>query len=143
LIGKPRVHRPTEPKRSRAARRGFAVLGTFAAVAAVSVAPTGSAQQRSSGEALFTTTYKCYACHGFDAQTGQRRLVPMRYTKEGFIMFVQNSPLPQMPAFADVPDGDLAAIYDYILTIPVDAPEVDDVPLLRDIAERQAEALSP
>lgn len=97
---------------------------------------TGDAQR---GRQLFTDTYNCYACHGFDAQTGQRRLKPMNYTQEGFISFVRNSPLPQMPAFADVPARDLADIYAYILSIPVDAPEVDEIPLLEDILQRKLE----
>lgn len=92
------------------------------------------------GKTLFSDTYNCYACHGFAAQTGDRRLVPMRYTQQGFITFVQNSPLPQMPAFPDASAQTLADIYAYIQTIPVDAPEVADVPLLRDIAARRARA---
>jgi len=100
---------------------------------------TGNAQR---GEALFTAVYKCYACHGFDAQTGQRRLKPMNYTEDGFITFVNNSPLPQMPAYADVPTEDLADVYAYILSIPIDAPEVEDVPLLSDILDRKLESLS-
>jgi mono/diheme cytochrome c family protein len=95
---------------------------------------TGDAQR---GGRLFTDTYNCYACHGFDAQTGQRRLKPMNYTQERFISFVRNSPLPQMPAFADVPARDLADIYAYILSIPVDAPEVSETPLLENILQRK------
>lgn len=93
------------------------------------------------GQELFTSVYKCYACHGFDAQTGQRRLKPMNYTQDGFTVFVKNSPLPQMPAYPDVSDSDLADIYAYILTIPVDAPDIDDVPLLRSILNSKLEAL--
>lgn len=66
----------------------------------------------------------------------------MNYTQAGFITFVKNSPLPQMPAFADVPDQDLADIYDYIRSIPPDAPALEDIELLRDIADRQQRALS-
>ena len=93
------------------------------------------------GAKLFSDTYNCYACHGFDAQTGQRRLLPMKYTQEGFITFVSRSPLPQMPAFADVPAQDLADIYAYIRSIPEDAPKVSDVPLLSDILQRKMAAL--
>lgn len=93
------------------------------------------------GAKLFSDTYNCYACHGFDAQTGERRLVPMKYTQEGFIAFVNRSPLPQMPAFADVPAQDLADIYAYIRSIPEDAPKVSDVPLLNDILNRKMAAL--
>ncbi len=98
---------------------------------------TGNAER---GKTYFSSTYNCYACHGFDAQTGQRRLKPMNYSQEGFITFVQNSPLPQMPAFPDVADQDLADIYAYILTIPIDAPSLDNLPLLQSIwAEKRRE----
>jgi mono/diheme cytochrome c family protein len=95
---------------------------------------TGNAAR---GAPLFADTYNCYACHGFDAQTGERRLLPMNYTQEGFITFVQNSPLPNMPPFPDVPAQDLADIYAYIKSIPVDAPDVASLPLLKGILERK------
>ena len=115
-----------------------------AALIAVSL----SAQQQSQavvgdaarGKPLFADTFNCYACHGFDAQSGERRLVPLNYTQEGFITFVQNSPLPNMPAFPDASAQQLADIYAYIRTIPADAPAVGDVPLLRDILERKTRA---
>lgn len=92
------------------------------------------------GEPLFADTFNCYACHGFDAQSGERRLVPLNYTQDGFITFVQNSPLPNMPAFPDASPQQLADIYAYIRTIPADAPPLEDVALLRDILERKARA---
>jgi hypothetical protein len=64
----------------------------------------------------------------------------MNYPLEGFITFVQNSPLPNMPAFPDATPQQLADIWAYIRTIPADAPAVTDVPLLRDILERKARA---
>jgi hypothetical protein len=66
----------------------------------------------------------------------------MNYTEEGFITFVQNSPLPQMPVYADVADQDLADVYAYIRTIPVDAPEVDRIPLLKNILDESIKALT-
>jgi len=99
--------------------------------------PVGDATR---GRPLFSDTFNCYACHGFDAQSGERRLVPLNYPLEGFITFVQNSPLPNMPAFPDATPQQLADIYAYIKTIPADAPPVSDVPLLRDILERRARA---
>ena len=98
---------------------------------------TGNAER---GRGLFSDTYNCYACHGFDAQTGERRLVPMKYTQDGFITFVQSSPLPQMPAFPDASAQTLADIWAYLKTVPVDAPPLDGVPLLRDILARKAQA---
>lgn len=122
-------------------------LGALAPLAATSVLAqsnegagpvTGNPQR---GENLFTSGYKCYACHGFDGQTGQRRLVPTNYTEEGFITFVRNSPLPQMPVYADVPPQDLADIYAYIRSLPVDAPAIEDLPLLEDILARTRESM--
>ena len=99
--------------------------------------PVGNAER---GRQLFSDTYNCYACHGFDAQSGERRLVPMNYPVEGFITFVQNSPLPQMPAFRDASAQTLADIWAYLKTIPVDAPSVNDLPLLRDVLARKTQA---
>jgi len=117
---------------------GASELGQLAAQPAAAPSAVGDAQR---GKPLFSDKYNCYACHGFDAQSGERRLVPMNYTQDGFITFVQNSPLPQMPVFRDVPAQDLADIYAYLRTIAVDAPAIDDVPLLREIRARQREAL--
>jgi mono/diheme cytochrome c family protein len=102
--------------------------------------PVGNAER---GQQLFSDTYNCYACHGFDAQTGERRLVPMNYPVEGFITFVQNSPLPQMPAFRDASAQTLADIWAYLKTIPVDAPPLNDLPLLRDVLARRNQAAAP
>lgn len=124
----------------------FALLGTAATLSALLIgslaaqppAPRPSVMgDATRGAQLFADTFNCYACHGFDAQSGERRLVPMNYTQDGFITFVQSSPLPQMPAFPDASAQNLADIYAYIRTIPADAPPVSDLPLLRDILERK------
>lgn len=130
------------PMRFAAAFRTRGVVASAAvlwlAQAAAQTETSGDAER---GETLFTTTYKCYACHGYDAQTGQRRLKPMRFTEDAFTVFVQNSPLAQMPSYPDAPRGALADIYAYILSIPVDAPAVADVPLLRSILDDKLDAL--
>jgi mono/diheme cytochrome c family protein len=126
-------------------RRLAAPLACVAFASGVLAALTLSAQQQTQtvsgdaarGKPLFADTFNCYACHGFDAQSGERRLVPLNYTQEGFITFVQSSPLPNMPAFPDASAQQLADIYAYIRTIPADAPAVADVPLLRDVLERK------
>jgi mono/diheme cytochrome c family protein len=123
-------------------------LASVAAAAATLLVLTTSAQPPSQsivgdaarGRPLFADTFNCYACHGFDAQTGERRLVPMNYTQEGFITFVQNSPLPNMPPFPDASAQQLADIYAYIRTIQADAPAVGELPLLRDILDRKTRA---
>jgi mono/diheme cytochrome c family protein len=133
-----------EHKPARIASAAFAAAAIACFLSANAQAPAaagalvGNAER---GAKLFSDTYNCYACHGFDAQTGERRLVPMKYTQEGFIAFVNRSPLPQMPAFVDASAQDLADIYAYIRTIPEDAPKVSDVPLLKDILDRKMSAL--
>ena len=125
-----------------------AALACAALASSAAVAISLSAQQQGQaiacdaarGQPLFADTFNCYACHGFDAQSGERRLVPLNYTQEGFITFVQSSPLPNMPAFPDASPQQLADIYAYIRTIPADAPALGDVPLLRDILERKTRA---
>lgn len=96
--------------------------------------PTGDPQR---GKEYFLT-YKCYACHGYTAQTGVRRLVPMRFPEAAFIGFVQGSPIPDMPAYRDVQAEKLADIYAYIRSIPVDAPDPASIPLLQEIRARAA-----
>jgi mono/diheme cytochrome c family protein len=120
------------------AASGAAVLGSSYAQPPPPPSVVGDAQR---GAPLYADTYNCYACHGFDAQSGERRLVPMNYTQDGFITFVQNSPLPQMPRFPDASAQDLADIYAYIRTISADAPAIDDASALREIRARQREAL--
>jgi mono/diheme cytochrome c family protein len=112
-------------------------LGAAGAQPPAAAAPVGDAAR---GRPLFADTFNCYACHGFDAQSGERRLVPLNYPLEGFITFVQSSPLPNMPAFPDATPQQLADIWAYIRTIQADAPAVNDVPLLRDILERKTRA---
>ncbi len=124
-----------------------AALACAALASGAAIALSLSAQQGQAiagdaarGQPLFADTFNCYACHGFDAQSGERRLVPLNYTQEGFITFVQSSPLPNMPAFPDASAQQLADIYAYIRTIPADAPALADVPLLRDILDRKTRA---
>jgi mono/diheme cytochrome c family protein len=130
-------------KLARASLASCAALGLLVTVAPspaqqnAGSAPVGNAER---GRQLFSDTYNCYACHGFDAQTGERRLVPLKYPIEGFITFVQSSPLPQMPAFPDASAQTLADIWAYLKTIPVDAPAVNDLPLLRDVLARKNQA---
>jgi mono/diheme cytochrome c family protein len=131
-------------------RRLAAALACVAFASGVLATLALSAQQQTQtvagdaarGKPLFADTFNCYACHGFDAQSGERRLVPLNYTQEGFITFVQNSPLPNMPAFPDASPQQLADIYAYIRTIPADAPALRDVPLLSDVLQRKNRAVA-
>lgn len=120
---------------------GGVFVTAFALLGASAIAQQTLTGNATRGEQYFNDGYKCYACHGYDAVSGARRLVPMRYTQDGFIMFVQNSPLPQMPAYNDMPAQALADVYAYVQTLPADAPEVDDLDLLSDILARQLDTI--
>ena len=91
------------------------------------------------GKQLFEKTYRCYACHGFDAQTGSPRLVPMPMTEQAFVAFLRKPPREAMPRFADVPEQDLVDVYAYIKSIAVAAPPADSIPILKDVLQRRAQ----
>src|SRR5262245_40816896 len=95
--------------------------------------PTGDAKR---GKTLFERTYRCYACHGFDGQTGTVRLVPMTRSRDAFVAFVRNPPRDAMPRYADVPERDLSDVHAYIRSIvPSKAPS-NEIPLLKELLER-------
>ena len=91
------------------------------------------------GRQLFEKTYRCYACHGFDGQTGSPRLVPMPMTEQAFVAFLRKPPREAMPKFADVPEQDLVDVYAYIKSIPVAAPPADSIPILKDVLQRRSQ----
>ena len=113
------------------------VITLFAPLSAQTPAPTGDAKR---GQELFEKTYKCYACHGYDAQTGNPRLVPMNRTQEQFLAYVRKPATPQMPKFVDPPEKDLVDVYSYIRSIPVAAAPADSIPLLKSIIDRRQKA---
>jgi mono/diheme cytochrome c family protein len=90
------------------------------------------------GKTLYESTFQCYACHGFDGQSGSPRLIPMQRDEAAFITFLRKPPREAMPKFADVPERDLADVYAYIRSIPVAAPPLDSIPLLKAILDRRA-----
>ena len=100
-------------------------------------APTGNAQR---GKTLFETSLRCYACHGFDAQTGSPRLVPMVRAEDVFLAYVRKPATPGMPSFAAIPETDLRDVYAYIRSIPQAAPNADTVPLIKGILDRRTKA---
>jgi mono/diheme cytochrome c family protein len=99
--------------------------------------PTGNAQR---GKTLFETSLRCYACHGFDGQTGSPRLVPMARAEEMFLAYVRKPATQGMPSFVAIPEADLRDVYAYIRSIPQAAPSADSVPLIKGILERRSKA---
>ena len=90
------------------------------------------------GKTLYESTFACYACHGFDGQSGSPRLIPLQRSEAAFIAFLRKPPREAMPKFADVPERDLADLYAYIRSIPVAAPPLDSIPLLKGVLDRRA-----
>jgi mono/diheme cytochrome c family protein len=116
------------------------VLGSVIAGAQPPAAPATPTGEAKHGKTLFESSLRCYACHGFDGQTGSPRLVPMARAQEAFVAYVRKPSGRGMPSFAATPEGDLADVYAYIRSIPPAAPPVDSLPLLKAIAERRAKA---
>jgi len=120
---------------------GIAALIASSAIAAAQApapaAPTGDAKH---GRELFESNLRCYACHGYDGQTGSPRLVPMARPQEAFLAYVRKPSGRGMPSFAATPERDLADVYAYIRSIPPAAPAVDSLPLLKAIVERRTKA---
>lgn len=94
-------------------------------------ATTGNAVR---GKQLYLE-YSCYACHGYNAQTGNgQRLLPPRLTEQAFRLYIRAPRTPQMPAYSTklISDVEAADIYAYILSLPRE-PELKDVPLLNQL----------
>jgi len=116
----------------------FSVSASVSAQAPTPLAaPTGNAQR---GKVLFETTLRCYACHGFDGQTGSPRLVPMARAEDVFLAYVRKPATPGMPSFAAISDQDLRNVYAYIRSIPQAAPAPESVPLLKNVLDKRMKA---
>jgi mono/diheme cytochrome c family protein len=100
-------------------------------------APTGNPQR---GKAVFETTLRCFACHGYDGQTGSPRLVPMARSEDIFLAYVRKPATPGMPSFAAMPEQQLRDVYAYIRSIPQAAPAPDSVPLIKGVLDRRTKA---
>jgi mono/diheme cytochrome c family protein len=70
--------------------------------------PAGNVER---GRTLYTVTYKCYACHGYQGETGTPRLVPMARTQDEFITYLRKPTAAAMPAYPDATAQQLADIY--------------------------------
>ena len=98
------------------------------------------------GKKLFVA-YNCYACHGYNGETGQRALVGNwghLATEQEFITFLRarGNVAPEnkstgMPNFAENTMSDQRAkdIYAYIRTFKSNAPPLKDIPALNAVIE--------
>src|ERR1700692_239511 len=124
----------------------FALL-TLSAAAQNNPAPTSPISgNAASGKALYYS-YGCYACHGYNGETGARPFVGRwgnLATEAGFISFLRGrasvapvTPSTSMPNFAEstLSDKNARDVYAYIRSFKSTAPEVKDIPTLSAIVE--------
>ena len=142
------THSGTEAQRAFFTLARRAVLCLTALVALTSLisaqapaptlaAPTGNAER---GKVIFETQLRCFACHGYDGQTGSPRLVPMARAEDVFLAYVRKPATQGMPSFAAAPEQQLRDVYAYIRSIPQAAPAPDSVPLIKGILDRRSKA---
>ena len=98
------------------------------------------------GKTLYFS-YGCYACHGYNGETGARPFVGRwgnLATEGGFIAFLRGRanvapiiPSTSMPNFGEgsLSDKQAKDIYAYIRTFKSSAPELKDIPALNAIIE--------
>ncbi|HEX6993548.1 MAG TPA: c-type cytochrome [Gammaproteobacteria bacterium] len=131
-----------------------------ALLAACVAAPLAVGQDRSApdpaiGKRLYYE-HGCYGCHGFNGETGARDLVgtnsPIVADEQTFITFLRlradQAPLlpsTRMPNYPveSLSDEDARHIYAYISSFELDAPEIDDVPVFKQILESAARPYTP
>jgi mono/diheme cytochrome c family protein len=99
-----------------------------------------------SGKALYYS-YGCYACHGYNGETGARPFVGRwgnLTTEQVFIRFLRGRanvaplvPSTSMPNFGEdsLPDKKAKDIYAYIRTFKSSAPDLKDIPTLNAIVD--------
>jgi mono/diheme cytochrome c family protein len=122
------------------AQRGGATIGNKPAPTS---AVTGNA---TAGKGIYYS-YGCYACHGYNGETGARAFVGNwgnLQTEEGFIRFLRGRanvapivPSTSMPNFGESALSDKQAkdIYAYIRTFKSNAPPLKDIPTLNTILD--------
>ncbi len=106
-----------------------------------------SCDGRSSSRQELYYAYSCYACHGYDGETGARAFVGNwghLASEEIFIRFLREradvapeNKSTMMPNFAEstLPDKQAKDIYAYIRTFKSTAPPLKDIPTLNAIVE--------
>ncbi len=90
----------------------------------------------------------CYGCHGFNGETGARDLVGINSrilaNEENFVRFLRQReslapllPSTRMPNYpeSEIGDADASDLYAFIRSFRLDAPDVEDVPVLQQILE--------
>lgn len=118
-------------------------VATLSAQTAPTSPVTGNAV---AGKKLYYS-YGCYACHGYNGETGARPFVGRwghLATEQTFVTFLRGRanvtplvPSTSMPNFGEnsLPDRKAKDIYAYIRTFKSSAPPLKDIPTLNQIVQ--------
>jgi mono/diheme cytochrome c family protein len=99
--------------------------------------------------------YSCYACHGYNGETGARAFVGNwgnLQTEAGFVAFLRlrgdrasSTPATSMPNFPanTLSDKQAKDIYAYIRTFKSHSPEAKDIPALNSIVSAASRPYKP
>jgi mono/diheme cytochrome c family protein len=142
----------------------FVIAISVGAIVALAPAPV-SAQSRAAADAAggnpatgkkLYESYSCYACHGFNGETGARVLLPGRSaslaTESSFIAYLRGranlapiQPSTGMPNYSATTLTDTQArdIYAYIKTFKSTSPEVNDIAAFKQILSGSQKPYKP
>ncbi len=138
----------------RRVREILTLVGSVACAISILSLGTVAAQNRNAaggdaarGEELYYA-HGCYACHGFNGETGARDLVgtnsPIIADLDVFITFLRLRanfapllPSTRMPSYSEsaLNNDEAREIFAYISSFELNAPDVDDIPALQAVLE--------
>src|SRR5262245_28128285 len=142
------------------AHRAFAVATLVALAFAAVPAPTASAAPQVTGNAAsgkkIYEAYGCYACHGYNGETGARVLVPSRssnvVSESSFVAFLRAranlapaQPSTGMPNYsaATLTDAQAKDLYAYVSAFKSNTPAVDEIPVFKQIRSAAQKPYKP
>ena len=125
----------------------IALVCTAMGALGIAIAQNGAAGNATRGKQLYYD-HGCYGCHGFNGETGVRRLVgtgsSLLESSEAFIAFLRlradarpllpSASMPSYPVTA-LSDADARDIYSYVRTFALDAPDPKGIATLQTIVD--------
>lgn len=135
-------------------------LSAIATCAALAFIGSAAAQGAAAGDPVsgkrLYHEHGCYGCHGFNGETGARRLAgvndPILQNPDTFLIFLRaradvmpllpSTSMPSYPVSA-LSDGEARDIYAYVRTFVLDAPDPKSIPTLQTIIDSVKPARNP
>jgi mono/diheme cytochrome c family protein len=132
-----------------------AIVAPAPASAQSRAAASAAGGNPATGKKLYES-YTCYACHGFNGETGARVLLPGRSpslaTESTFIAYLRGranlapvQPSTGMPNYSATTLSDAQArdIYAYVRTFKSNSPDVNDIAVLKQILSAAQKPYKP